>query len=132
MKGKYTEDQAKAVYQHAYESIRGEFSSFRDTYKQTELKIKEKNQLNQKELAREVLERISKMDLYSSDNDKKKPELKIDTNPDHGVIKPKPSQIELDLTKKKKLRDLICQTLYKQRKEKVMQEILNKTKKYDP
>ena len=115
-KGQYAESEAKLVWKHAYESLKKEFDGFRDTYKQTELKIKEENAYNNKELIKETLMRI----LNKDHQDGQKPI--IDTNPDNGVIQPKPGHGKLDINKKQQLRDQLLQNVLKQREEKVMEE----------
>jgi hypothetical protein len=125
MKGKRDETQAKKVWQHAYDSLKKEFTDFRNTYKQTELKIKEENKLNQTELVKEVLNRIS-----NSDKEDATKNIKVDTAPEHGVIAPK--QTELELAKKRQLRDLLLMRVVEQRKYKVLDEIKKTVNKYDP
>jgi hypothetical protein len=123
MKGKRDEKQVKMVWEHAYTSLKKEFTDFRDTYKQTELKIKEEKKINEKELVKEVLSRISNKNLVSE-------EIKIDTQMEHGVIPPKKNDVEIE--KKKQIRDLLYMRVVEQRKYKVLNEIKKTVKIYDP
>lgn len=112
-RGKRNEAQAKMVWQHAYDSLKTEFKDFRDTYRQTELKVREETKLNQKELTKEILRRISSSPV----------EQKLDPSCE---IAPAPKPDDSTLIQ---VRDALKQRLCVQRKAKMLQELTSKVKK---
>jgi hypothetical protein len=64
----YNIKEAQGVWQHAYDTLKKEFSDFRDLHKQTEEKLKKESSVNQKELAKELLNRIKNKEQTLNDN----------------------------------------------------------------
>ncbi len=57
-KARYSREDAKKVYSHAYETILKDFNSFRDMHKKMEEKIKEESRRHKMELIKETADRI--------------------------------------------------------------------------
>ena len=68
-KGKYDNEEAKFVWQRAYNTLKGEFDDFRDKYKELEKSTKEEKKLNDAQNAKDLLERLAtgKQELGTSD-----------------------------------------------------------------
>ena len=58
-KGKYDNEEAKFVWQRAYNTLKGEFDDFRNKYKELEKSTKEEKKLNNAQNAKDLLERLA-------------------------------------------------------------------------